>query len=295
MTKIKNLLNISKFIFPILAIAILLQGCSPSSLSIDSYRTIGASLKKSHNISRGDLVATYDLGKIDNTNCIYFADLGFIINNKYYAAKYLQKFKAHFKHPSILKKEALSKVIRISKLLLKIHYKHRILSNHQHQYVKRLSKQDVRRIDVRSELSRLDEIVKTIPIMLPIDNPQISSPYGRRKHPIKKRRKMHCGIDLVSTDGAPIYSSAQGKVIFAGRKNGYGNVVEIQHTAKIKTIYAHLSQIKVKKGQMIARGISVGRQGQTGTAIKEHLHFEIRINNKHINPLNFIAQAYKCK
>ena len=59
---------------------------------------------------------------------------------------------------------------------------------------------------------------------------------------------MHCGIDLISTNDAPIYSSAEGEMSFAGRKNGYGNVVEIKHTTKIKTIYAHLSQNKVKKG-----------------------------------------------
>ena len=82
---------------------------------------------------------------------------------------------------------------------------------------------------------------------------------------------------------------------FAGRKNGYGNVIEIQHNSKIKTVYAHLSMIKVKPGQIVPRGIAIGRQGSTGSTTKEHLHFEVRINGRHVNPLDFIAQSYRCK
>lgn len=290
-------INIKKIILLYLLIgaATLLQGCTSGNLSINSYRTIGASLKKSYNLSRGDLVAAYDLGKIDNTNCIYSNDLGLIINDKYYTSKYIQRFKENFKSPTIIKKEAQNKIVRIYKLLLKIHKKHRILSNHQYQYVKRLSKTDIRKINIKNELSKLDSIIKTIPVMLPIYKPQISSPYGIRKHPLKKKRSIHCGIDLVGTQGASIYAAARGKVIFAGRKNGYGNVVEIQHNSKIKTVYAHLSMIKVKPGQIVPRGITIGRQGSTGSTTKEHLHFEVRINGRHVNPLDFIAQSYRCK
>lgn len=297
MNKIKLLKYIKKIIFPYLLIgsAILLQGCTSSNLSISSYRTIGSSLKKSYNLSRGDLVAAYDLGKIDSTNCIYSADLGLIINDKYYASKYIQKFKSNFKSSTIIKKEAQNKIVRIYKLLLKIHSKHRILSNSQYQYIRKLSKADIRKIDIKNELGKLDNLIKTIPVMLPIYKPQISSPYGIRKHPLKRKRSIHCGIDLVGTQGAPVYASARGKVIFAGRKNSFGNVVEIQHSSKIKTVYAHLSVIKVKPEQMVARGITIGRQGSTGSATKEHLHFEVRINNRHVNPLDFIAQSYRCK
>lgn len=273
----------------------LLQGCTPSNQSVSSYRTIGASLRKSYNLSRGDLVTTYDLGKIDDANYIYSADLGLVINDEHYTSKYIEKFKNNFKSPTILKKEAQSKIVRIDKLILEIHAKHKILANHKYQYIKRLSKADIRKINIKSELSRLDQIVKTIPIMLPMHKPQISSPYGVRKHPLKRKSSVHCGIDLVGTKGAPIYASAKGKVIFSGKKNGYGQVVEIQHSPKIKTVYAHLSTVKVKPGQTVERGIIIGHQGRTGSTTKEHLHFEVRINDKHVNPLDFIAQSYKYK
>lgn len=297
MNRTKIFISIKTIIlsFFLIGLIILLQGCSSNNLSITSYRTIGASLKKSYNLSRGDLVAAYDLGKIDSTNCIYSADLGQIISDKYYASKYIQRFKSNFKSPTIIKKEAQSKIVRIYKLLLKVHKKHKILSNSQYQYIKKLSTADIRKINIKRELSNLDRLMKTIPVMLPIYKPQITSPYGIRKHPLKRKRSVHCGIDLVGMKEAPIYASAKGKVIFAGRQNGYGNVVEIQHNSKIKTVYAHLSMIKVKPGQMVERGVTIGRQGRTGSTTKEHLHFEVRINNRHVNPLDFISQSYRCK
>lgn len=272
---------------------IFLQGCTPGNLSVNSYRTIGASLRKSYNLSRGDLVTTYDLGKIDKTNYIYSADLGLIINDKNYTEGYIEKFKNNFTSPTILKKEAQNKIVRIYKLILEIHNKHKILSNNNYQYIKKIAQADIRKINIKAELGRLDDIIKTIPIMLPMHKPQISSPYGRRKHPLNRKSSVHCGIDLVGKRSAPIYTAAKGKVIFAGRKNGYGNVVEIQHSPKIKTVYAHLSTFKVKPGQIVERGVIIGLQGRTGASTKEHLHFEVRINDKHVNPLDFIAQSYK--
>lgn len=289
MNKIKLLLCL------FIGLSTFLQGCTPGNLSVSSYRTIGASLRKSYNLSRGDLVTTYDLGKIDKTNYIYAADLGLIINDKNYTEKYIVRFKNNFKSPTILKKEAQNKIVRICKLILEIHSKHKILSNNNYQYIKKISQADIRKVNIKTELDKLDNIIKTIPIMLPIYKPQITSPYGTRKHPLNRKSSVHCGIDLVGPKGAPIYASARGKVIFAARQNGYGKVVEIQHTSKIKTVYAHLSTVKVKPGQVIERGVIIGFQGRTGATTKEHLHFEIRVNDKHINPLDFIAQSYKYK
>lgn len=141
-----------------------------------------------------------------------------VINDEHYTSKYIEKFKNNFKSPTILKKEAQSKIIRINKLILEIHSKHKILDNHKYQYIKRLSKADIRKVNIKTELSRLDYIVKTIPIMLPMHKPQISSPYGVRKHPLKRKSSIHCGIDLVGTKGTPIYASTKGKVIFSGKK-----------------------------------------------------------------------------
>lgn len=287
--------KIKLFLCLFIGLTTFLQGCTPGNLSVSSYRTIGASLRKSYNLSRGDLVTTYDLGKIDKTNYIYSVDLGLIINDKNYTEEYIEKFKNNFKSPTILKKEAQNKIVRIYKLILEIHSKHKILSNNNYQYIKKIAQADIRKINIKTELGRLDNIIQTIPIMLPIYKPKISSPYGVRKHPLNRKSSVHCGIDLVGTKSAPIYASAKGKVIFAGKQNGYGKVVEIQHSPKIKTVYAHLSTVKVKPGQAIERGVIIGFQGRTGATTKEHLHFEIRVNDKHVNPLDFIAQSYKYK
>lgn len=281
------------FPFVILLCLLLLQGCSSQGYSARSYQMISAELNKAYKLSRSDLIINYDLGKIGNTNCIYSPDLGIIINNKEYTQHYLRKFKAVYKSPTILRKEAQKKVVRIYKLLLGLHKKHRILSNNKYQYVKRLAKADLTKIDPRKELSKLDRILAFIPIMLPSHKCVISSHYGNRKHPTKKRKKFHCGIDLVAKESASVYAAANGRITFAGKKNGYGNTIEIEHSPNVRTIYAHLDSIFVSKGQGIARGVTIGQQGNTGIATKEHLHFEIRVKGKHINPYDFLS--YSCR
>lgn len=270
----------------------LIQGCVKSH---NSYRIIGAELRKQHNLTGNDLIVTYDLGKIDNTNCIYAQDLGIIINNKKYPVQYIQKFSRNFKSASILRKEAMNKVSKISKTLVKLHAKYRLLSSNKLQYVTKLNNGDISKIDPRKELSRLDEILSSIPIMLPEYKSRVSSPYGNRLHPIKKKKVFHCGTDLVSAKGSQIFAAAKGKVIFAGKKNGYGHIVEIMHTGTILTKYAHLDKIYVHPGQQIARGEMIGKQGRSGNAVSHHLHFEIWIKGRHVDPYDFIGDACKCQ
>jgi murein DD-endopeptidase MepM/ murein hydrolase activator NlpD len=270
----------------------LIGGCTGRH---DPYRLIGEKLKKQHNLTGGELIVTYDLGKIDRTNCIYAQDLGVIINNKKYPAQYVEKFNRNFKSPCVLRKEAMNKVARISKMLLKLHAKYHLLSNSKLQYVSKLAGSDLSKIDPRSELSRLNEILLFIPVMLPEYKSMVSSHYGDRLHPIKKQIKFHCGTDLVSVKGSPIFAAAKGKVIFAGKKNGYGHIVEIMHTNEIVTKYAHLDRIYVRTGQYLDRGKMIGNQGRTGDAIGHHLHFEIWIKGNHVDPYDFIGYACKCQ
>jgi len=271
-----------------------MQSCNSNNFSVRPYRIIGAELNKSYKLTGSDLIIAYDLGRIDHTNDIYSADLGLVINDKNYTERYIKKFKANYKSSALLHKEARKKVVRIYKFLLKLHAKYRILSNNKYRYVKRLSKADLTKIDPRKELGKLDEIMVFIPVMLPLHRSEISSHYGNRKHPVQKRKKFHCGLDLVAKNDAPVYAAANGRVIFAGRHNGYGNVVEIQHSSTFTSFYAHLGKINVRKGQAISRGQSIGTQGKTGTATKEHLHFEIRIKKHHVNPYDFLTHAYSC-
>ena len=122
----------------------------------------------------------------------------------------------------------------------------------------------------------------------PLKSYVVTSGYGMRRHPILHRRRMHNGIDLSASYGTPIFASGAGRVIFTGWKNGYGNVVMIDHGKGLATLYAHLSSIFVSVGQDLAEGQPLGKVGSTGWSTGNHLHFEIRKNGKALNPTGFV-------
>lgn len=118
---------------------------------------------------------------------------------------------------------------------------------------------------------------------------RISSPYGYRIHPIFNTKKMHTGIDIPAPTGTPTVSIDSGKVIFAGIKGGYGKTVMIQHDDGKVTLYAHNSELTVSVGQRVQKGQVIAKIGSTGNSTGPHLHFEVRINGKHVNPVPFIS------
>lgn len=115
---------------------------------------------------------------------------------------------------------------------------------------------------------------------------RISSGFGNRLHPILKYRRMHAGLDLPKPYGTPVYAARSGRVIKAGRYEGYGKMVEIRHTDGASTRYGHLSAILVKDGQWVTRGRTLlGRVGNSGLSTGPHLHFEVRDRNgRALNP-----------
>lgn len=118
----------------------------------------------------------------------------------------------------------------------------------------------------------------------PVNGPMTSG-FGMRFHPILKRRRMHAGIDFGARQGTPIHASADGIVIAATYTQGYGNMVIIDHGGGISTLYGHCSRISVGGGQRVKRGDVVGAVGSTGLATGPHLHFEVRVNGRPVNPL----------
>lgn len=117
----------------------------------------------------------------------------------------------------------------------------------------------------------------------------ISSEYGYRTHPITKRLSFHNGIDIPAPENTSVLASDDGIVIFAGYKNGYGNVVEIEHFDNKKTLYAHNNSIVVNVGEIIKKGQVIAKVGSTGNSTGNHVHFEVKINDERINPLYGIS------
>ena len=125
----------------------------------------------------------------------------------------------------------------------------------------------------------------------PISGP-ITSPFGYRIHPIFKSRIFHSGIDIGGPNGGAIKASNDGKVIYSGWYGGYGKVVILDHGVvngqPITTLYAHMSSIGVSNGVMVKKGQTLGREGSTGYSTGPHCHFEVRVNGKPVNPLNYV-------
>jgi murein DD-endopeptidase MepM/ murein hydrolase activator NlpD len=135
------------------------------------------------------------------------------------------------------------------------------------------------------------EIFKHIPGIHPIagkNNPRVSSPYGTRFHPIDKVYRFHSGIDFTAEFATTIHATAEGKVIFAGMKGGYGKCVIIQHTMGFKTLYAHLTEYYTEKGKIVRKGDIIAFLGNTGKSTGAHLHYEIIKNGKPVNPEQFL-------
>lgn len=278
----------------ILAVMVLfmLQACSTNPYSIRSYKETTNEIQKKYNLKRADLIVTYDLARINNSTTIYAQDLGLVANEKDYAKKYLNKFHSKYKSEKTLKQEAKKKIRRISKFLFHLQEKYHFLNSKKENYIKSLAHADLNKRDIRTELSNLDKMTSYIPLMLPVYNGQMTSCYGNRKHPTKKKVIFHCGTDFVGRKSAPIYASAHGKVIFAGMQNGYGLSVEIDHGNALKTKYTHLSRLFVRKGHKVIRGEVLGIQGKTGNSTGEHLHFEVHLAGRHINPYDFVGHNY---
>jgi murein DD-endopeptidase MepM/ murein hydrolase activator NlpD len=128
-----------------------------------------------------------------------------------------------------------------------------------------------------------------VPVRKPlIGDVDTSSPFGVRRDPFLGRPAIHTGIDLRGDAGEPVRATATGSVTFAGRRGGYGNMVEIGHGNGLATRYGHLSAIDVKVGQTVRIGEVVGKIGSTGRSTGPHLHYETRINGEAVDPQKFL-------
>jgi murein DD-endopeptidase MepM/ murein hydrolase activator NlpD len=153
-----------------------------------------------------------------------------------------------------------------------------------------LTAADAVALDV-ARLDSLTQILRTMPLAAPLEDFAITSPFGRRTDPFSGQRAMHEGIDLRAPLHTPVMATAPGRVVFAGRQGAYGVMVEIEHDHNIHTRYAHLDRITVALGQQVDLHQKIGLVGATGRASGPHVHYEIRLEDRPLDPLNFLKAA----
>ena len=130
---------------------------------------------------------------------------------------------------------------------------------------------------------------KMIPNGYPIKRKtRISSHYGRRLHPIRKKWHHHNGTDFTASIGVPLYTTADGVVKYLGNQNGFGKTLIIRHKYGFESLFAHLSEAKVRKGEIVSAGQIVALSGESGQVTAPHLHYEILFNRKHLDPRYFV-------
>jgi murein DD-endopeptidase MepM/ murein hydrolase activator NlpD len=138
---------------------------------------------------------------------------------------------------------------------------------------------------------RLAAMVKTLPVSAPLTNFDVSSPFGVRGDPENGREGFHTGIDLTAPYDSPVYATAPGTVSFAGWRDDYGKIVEIDHGNGIATRYAHLHAFTVSVGQRVTLHQQVGYLGSTGRATGPHVHYEVVVNGEPQDPEKFFGLA----
>jgi murein DD-endopeptidase MepM/ murein hydrolase activator NlpD len=142
------------------------------------------------------------------------------------------------------------------------------------------------------KLDTLQDGVISVPSDKPVKSAAFTSGFGLRSDPFRGGAAMHAGIDLSGPIGTPIYATADGVVTTAEYNGGgYGNLVKIDHGRGIETRYGHLSSMSVRPGDRVTRGQQIGRMGSTGRSTGSHLHYEVRIDGRAVNPVPFMKSA----
>ena len=142
------------------------------------------------------------------------------------------------------------------------------------------------------KLDSLQDGVISVPADKPVKTAAFTSGYGVRSDPFKGGAAMHAGIDLSGPLGTPIYATADGVVSTAEwNSGGYGKLIKVDHGRGIETRYGHLSTYNVVAGQRVVRGQVIGRMGSTGRSTGSHLHYEVRIDGRAVNPVPFMKST----
>jgi len=138
-------------------------------------------------------------------------------------------------------------------------------------------------------LDTLATVMKSLPLASPLDDYEMTSSFGARNDPINAMTGIHEGLDMGASTGTPVAATGDGQVVWAGWRDRYGNMVEIDHGNGLKTRYGHLSKVMVSTGAHVSRGSIIGLVGETGRTTGPHLHYEVRVGEQATNPMKFIV------
>ena len=141
------------------------------------------------------------------------------------------------------------------------------------------------------KLDTLEQAVIAIPSLQPVDNLTFTSNFGVRSDPFRGVAAMHAGVDIPGPMGTPVYATADGMIARAERAGAYGNLVEVNHGKGIETRYGHLSRILVSANTKVKRGQLIGLMGSTGRSTGSHLHYEVRVDGRAVNPVPYLQTA----
>ena len=135
-----------------------------------------------------------------------------------------------------------------------------------------------------------EEYLDTVPTVSPVVGAYFGSNFGYRRDPFTGQRVMHRGQDIVANTGTPVRAPAAGRVSRAGKTGGLGIAIYLSHGRGVVSRFGHLSKLKVRSGQKVERGDIIGYVGSTGRSMGPHLHYEILVSGKHVDPRDFIIE-----
>ncbi len=181
----------------------------------------------------------------------------------------------------------------IEKLELYLSGKLEITPEELHKQALKLKEISKTRLNSISEIlttvDRQRSLYRATPNIWPAEG-RITSGYGFRIHPVHGTFELHSGIDIAAPRDTPIVATADGRVVFTGWSEGYGKLLIVDHGHNYKTLYGHLNKIICKQGDMVKRGDIIAAVGDTGTSTGYHLHYEVKFNDKILNPKRFLDE-----
>ena len=136
-------------------------------------------------------------------------------------------------------------------------------------------------------MTRVREAVAPLPSTWPV-RAAINSHFGRRRSPWTDEPEFHKGVDIAAAHGTEVVAPAPGSVVFSGMNGAYGLTVKVQHSAGVETLYGHLSKVSVRRGDRVTRGQEIGRAGNTGRSTGSHLHYEVIVAGRAVNPKAYL-------